>query len=338
VRLLCLFPGENRAGAERLPDWGCLAPGGALPGITVKLRREVRRYRPDIILSHGGVPFRYAVLARGVQERPLIVYRKIGLSGPWLRSWRLPRLALQRWLQRRADWICCVAEDTRREVTGLFRIPAERVSVIYGGVDEQPFAASPAREQARSALGIAAHGAVLMGIGELGWEKHQEAMLRVLAAFRGSGTSAVLLLVGEGPERGRLERLAADLGCAGAVRFLGTRTDVPTLLAASDVVLLTSLTEGLPGVLVEAGMAGVAAVAWDVAGVREVVRDGITGLVPPYRDEQAFAAAVQRVLGDPAAAARMGAAAREFCRERFSMKRCVAEHLQLFRDLLGARG
>jgi glycosyltransferase involved in cell wall biosynthesis len=87
--------------------------------------------------------------------------------------------------------------------------------------------------------------------------------------------------------------------------------------------------------LIEAGVAGVPAVAWDVAGVREVVQDGVTGLVPPYRDEEAFAAAILRLLGDPAGARGMGMAARDFCRERFSMDRCVEQHVELFRELLG---
>lgn len=338
ARLVSLFPGEDAAGAASLPNWECHPRGGGLPGVVSRVRREFQDYRPDLVLAHGGEPFRHAVLARGVRARPAIVYRKIGLTEPWVRSWRFLRIPLHRWLLRRADAVSCVAEDVRREVLGLFGVPAGRNRVIYGGVEAAPFAALPAPGEARAALGVAGDGPVLISVGALGWEKHQEALLRALAAVRARFPQTLLLLVGEGPERRRLEGLATDLGLAAAVRFLGSRDDVPRLLAAADLFLLASLTEGLPGVLIEAGLAGVPAVAWDVAGVREVVRDGVTGLVPPYRDEQAFAAAVLRLLGDRAAARRMGAAARDFCRERFAMDRCVAEHLLLFRDALGERG
>ncbi|HWR97733.1 MAG TPA: glycosyltransferase [Candidatus Methanoperedens sp.] len=338
TRLVCLFPSADDAGAGQLGDWAC-CPRGATPlGVVAWLRREYRRYRPDIVLAHGGVPHRYAVLARGCAARPALVYRKIGLTAPWLRFPRALRLPLHRWLLRRAERICCVAEVVRREVTDLLRVPAARTAVIYEGVAEERYRSSPPRERARAALDIAAVRPVLLGVGALGWEKHQEAMLRALASIRREVPQALLLLAGDGPERGRLERVAVETGAVDAVRFLGVRHDVPALLAAADVLLLTSLTEGLPGVLIEAGLAGLPAVAWDVAGVREVVQDGVTGLVPPFGDEQAVASDVLRLLGDGEAARRMGAAARAFCSERFDLQRCVDAHLRLFQDVLGAGG
>jgi glycosyltransferase involved in cell wall biosynthesis len=174
---------------------------------------------------------------------------------------------------------------------------------------------------------------VLIAVGALGWEKNQAAMLRVLAEIRRTLPETILLLAGDGPERPKLERLAAELGVVAAVLFLGVRQDVPELLAAADLFLLTSLTEGVPGVLIEAGMAGLPAVTWDVAGAKEVVQDGVTGRVTTYQDQAGFTAAVIALLSNPGKAAIMGQAAREFCRERFGMERCVAEHLRLFEEI-----
>jgi glycosyltransferase involved in cell wall biosynthesis len=305
----------------------------------VGLRRILREWRPHILFAHGGGSLLPALIAKGVGEGPVLVYRKIGLTEPWLRKPRRLRLRCHRSLMRRADAIAAVGAAVAVEVLGLLRVPPEKVRVIRQGMDPHALSATPrARERIRMSLGIPPVAPVLLSVGALGWEKHQQAMIRALAAVRGEGRQAVLLLAGAGPERSRLERLAVDLGVATEVRFLGARGDVPDLLAASDLFLLTSLSEGLPGALIEAGMAGVPAVAWDVAGVREVVQDGVTGLVPPFRDERAFTAAVLRLLDDPAAVRRMGAAAGDFCRERFAMDRCVEEHLQFFRELLGGSG
>jgi glycosyltransferase involved in cell wall biosynthesis len=175
---------------------------------------------------------------------------------------------------------------------------------------------------------------VLITVGALEWEKNQGAMLRVLADVRRSLSNIVLLLAGDGPERPKLELLANELGVADDVRFLGVRKDVPELLAAADLFLLTSLTEGVPGVLIEAGMGGLACVTWDVAGANEVVQDTKTGLVTTYRDEAAFAFAVLQLLSEQELSRKMGEAACLFCRDHFSMRRCVEAHIELFSEVL----
>lgn len=337
-RLAVLAPGPDEVGiGADLGERGVTVLHRGWRGVAA-LRGIVRSWKPDLVFAHGGEPLLAAVLARAGGEGPELVYRKIGLSGRWLGRPRWLRLRYHRSLMRRADAIAAVGDAVATEVVSLFRVPRQKVRVIRQGTDPGAFAvAAGTREQLRSSLGVPPSAKVLLSVGALGWEKHQEAILLALAAVRREVPTALLLLAGGGPERGRLERIAVDLGLAGAVRFLGARTDVPQLLEASDIFLLTSLTEGLPAVLIEAGLAGVPAVAWDVAGVREVVRDGVTGLVPPYRDEPAFAAAVLRLLREPDAARSMGDAARNLCREQFSMDRCVEEHLRLFRELLGGR-
>lgn len=335
--LAVLAPGEDEVGFD--VACGRIHPLPPLNGRgRVKaLRRLLHEERPDVVFAIGGEPFKYAVLARGRAMTPKIVYRKIGLSEQWLGRHRWLKLPFQRWLLRRADAISTVGEATRREAIELFHADPSRIRVIYRGMDAERFALPPAiRECIRSSLEITPEQPVLLTVGALGWEKNQAAMLRVLPEVRRSFPAAILLLAGEGPERPKLERLAADLGIAEAVRFLGPRKDVPVLLAAADSFLLTSLTEGVPGVLIEAGLAGLPCVTWDVAGAREVVQDGVTGRVPPYKEEAAVAEAVIELLGNPDRAAAMGGAARAFCRERFDINRCAEEHVRLFEEVLEA--
>lgn len=333
--LLVLFPGDDAIdmAATGVPLHKLAARNAAarLHGLAGALRR----IRPSIVLAHGGTPLKYAVLARCRGAGPIIVYRKIGLVDPWLEQNRRLKLIFLRWLTRRADAISTVGIATRTEAIKLFGAKPERVRVIYRGVAAERFVVPPvARERTRQALAIAPAARVMIAVGALGWEKNQAAMLRILKRVRREIPEVILLLVGDGPERSALERLADKLGVANAVRFLATRTDVPELLAAADLFLLSSWTEGVPGVLIEAGLAGLPCVTWAVAGAGEVVQDGVSGRVTPFEDETALGRAVIEVLKDPGRARAMGEAGRRFCRERFAIQRCVAEHLRLFSDVL----
>ena len=113
---------------------------------------------------------------------------------------------------------------------------------------------------------------------------------------------------------------------------------MPALLHAADVFLLPSLTEGLPGVLIEAGMAGLPAVATKVGSVQDILKDGETGFIVPARDEQAFVAMTLRLLGDRQLRQRLGRQAMEFCRRDFDIRRSVQRHEDLFLELVNGAG
>ena len=118
------------------------------------------------------------------------------------------------------------------------------------------------------------------------------------------------------------------------VEMLGPRDDVPALMAAADILVLTSRPpEGLPGVLIEAGMAGLPVVTTDVPGAREVVRDGVTGLVVAVDDKEGMVGAVLALLGDVELRARMGQAAREHCVREFSLETSVVAWERLISEL-----
>jgi glycosyltransferase involved in cell wall biosynthesis len=142
-----------------------------------------------------------------------------------------------------------------------------------------------------------------------------------------------LLIVGDGPERGRLEALVKQLGLEDTVLLTGARTDVPDVLAALNVAVLSSDYEGIPLSILEFMDAGKPIVATDVGGIPEVIEDGVHGVLVPPRDEAALVAAAADVLRDPEAAREMGARARERCRREFSLDRTVERLQQLYRQL-----
>jgi L-malate glycosyltransferase len=332
--LVVLYPGPDEVGMQGIINGIEALPRTDSLRRVIALRNRFQELRPDIVFAHGGEPLKYAVFARAWNSTPKIVYRKIGLSDQWLGRHRWIKLPFQRWLLGRADAVAAVGQAMKQESVDLFRVAPDKIHVIYQGVDPSRFAMAPGtRERIRTSLDIDASAPVLLSVGALSWEKNQAAMLRILAQVRRDTPETRLLLVGDGPERAKLELQARDLGLSKAVHFLGTRSDVPELMAAADVLLLTSLTEGVPGVLIEAGMAGLPCVTWDVAGASEVVVNGKSGRVTPFLDEGIFASAVLVFLRKQAELKNIGLTEQAVFRMRFSLGRCVQEHAKLFQSL-----
>jgi glycosyltransferase involved in cell wall biosynthesis len=221
-----------------------------------------------------------------------------------------------------------VAEDYRAWLGAA----APRLVVIENGFDlgriERP---GPARREAlRREHGAAAGEPVVGFVGRLAPEKDLPTFLRAFAAAARRAPGLRGIVVGDGPERSAAEALAASLGVAGRVRFLGERSDARALLPAFDVLALSSRIEGLPNVVVEAQLAGVPVVATAAGGSRDVIEEGLTGLLVPIGDAAALGAAIARLAADPALRERIAAAACERARARFAAARMIAETEALY--------
>ena len=131
-----------------------------------------------------------------------------------------------------------------------------------------------------------------------------------------------------------LEQQAAALGVANQVHFLGVQSNVPRILAAADLMVLPSKTEGMPAALIEAGLAGLASVAYDVGGVGEVVEHEVSGLVVPPGELSEFSGAVMALCQDQRRRTAMGAAARQRCLEHFAMSKVARRYEELLIGLL----
>jgi glycosyltransferase involved in cell wall biosynthesis len=202
-----------------------------------------------------------------------------------------------------------------------------RLRVIPNGVDVEVLAAAAAagggRDGVRRALGLTDHHFVVACIGEVGWRKGQEIFLTTAARLRAAHPEAVFLIAGEGSGRDDLERRAHREGLLDVVRFLGFRDDVPALLAASDILVLPSRSEGFPNTLLEGMALGVPVVATRADGIPELVVDGVTGALVDVDDEPRFTAEVARLLDDPALRRRRGEAGRARVRRDFSQSRAM---------------
>jgi glycosyltransferase involved in cell wall biosynthesis len=295
----------------------------------MRLRRVIRSWRPDVVQAHGGEPFAYAAAFASPTQR--IVFRRIGLAPVGAK--RGSARSVYRLLMRRARRIVAVAEAVRRETIDGFGIPPARVITIPRGVDPSRILSDETRLQARRALDIAPDAPVILSLGALSEEKDPIAHLAVLDRVRRDLPDAVHLIAGDGPLRGEIERRAGAGGLNGLARILGNRSDVGRLLASADVILLASRVEGMPGCLIEAGMAGVPAVSYDVAGAAEVVDDGTTGYLARAGDVAGLASHAVQLLQDESLRQRMGTAARDRCGEAFAIDAIAPRYLAIYREV-----
>jgi glycosyltransferase involved in cell wall biosynthesis len=313
--------------------------GLALPGLRLDLRsladlrRLVRRWRPHVIQAHGGETLKYALLA-DTGGSP-VVYRSIGLVAPW--ATRGPRRVAWSGLMRRASATIVVARAVARQLVRVFRIAPSRIVQIPNAVDPRRLRPSRPGREIRAALGIPPGAAVITSVGALTWEKDPLSQVEIAARILGRIPGAVYLLVGTGPLERQVEESIARRGLGRRIRLLGSRTDVPDLLSASDLLVLASAIEGMPASVIEAGLAGLPVAAYAIAGVPEVVEDGRTGRLVPPGDVSGLADAVIGLLEEPELRSAMGPAARERCAAQFDIGAVAPAYLELYRRLKGVR-
>ena len=296
---------------------GRLRALGLDPRVLYRLRSWLRRRRVRAIVAHGGEAYKYAAL---VAPRGLpIVYYRIGAVLPGAR--RPPGRWWHKGLLRRAAMIVCVSEDVRIETRDLFGVPDARLAVIANGRDPDTYFPGPPRMRTLVSIGF---------VGELQPTKRPDWLLRAIAALRAEGLPVEGVLAGDGPLAPELMPRAQAAG----VRSLSRCDDVPGVLRDLDVLLLPSTRqEGMPGVIIEAGLSGVPVVATDVPGVRDVVVHEQTGFIVGVDDLDAAIAALGRLAADHGLRDRMGRAARAHCAQRFSLSASAAEWRHLLGDI-----
>jgi glycosyltransferase involved in cell wall biosynthesis len=298
--------------------------------IGAQLRGVVREWAPELIQAHGGESLKHVVLSR-VNGAP-VVYRRIG-AAPSGMTRGLSRIGHAH-LMRRASHIVAVAEALRNETIDVFGVPPARITVIPNAVDPARIRPRIARTAVRTSLGIPPSASVMMSLGALTWEKDPLAHLEVSATVMAQRPDAIHLFVGDGPLRPVLERAVLARGLQGRVLLLGSRDDVPDLLGAADLVLLASRVEGLPACLIEAGMSGLPVAAYAVAGVPEIVVDGVTGQLVPPGHQEALARATVRLLEDAGARRALGEAARDRCLRAFDIGSVSERYAELYRRMV----
>jgi glycosyltransferase involved in cell wall biosynthesis len=305
-------------------------------------RRELVRLRPDVVHTHAAKAGAVGRVAARLARAPAVVHT---FHGHVLRGYFGPRKErafrlIERGLARACDRIVAVSDEVRDDLVELHVASAAKIDVIPVGFDMRRLSVPPERHAElrgalRRELGLPDDALVVTFVGRVVPIKRADRFLAAALELRDSGAQFVVVGDGEALADVRSSDAARTLG--DRVLFTGYRADVAAIYHASDVVVLTSDSEGTPVSLIEAAACGVPVVGTDVGGVRSVVQDGVTGYVVPP-DASLVAARIATLLEDGPLRARLGAAGRERVQARYAAERLAADHDRLYRELLAQRG
>lgn len=321
---VALAPGHDSGGHDvpRLGDRR-LSPG------TLRALRQTAR-AADVVVAHGSTTLPACSLALAGTGVPFI-YVNIGDPLYWAktlrRRWRVRRMLA------RAARVAAISHGSEATLMRHFGVSRAKVTTIPNGrrAADFPLIEDDARAAARAAFGLPTDRPTVLFLGALSPEKRLDVVIDAIGRLPG----VTLLVVGGGAMRAEMEALAANRA-PGRVVFVG-QSDAPALaLAAADVLVLASDSEGLPGVLIEAGLSGIPAVATDVGWVREIVRDGVTGFVVPRQRADLLSERLGLAI---AGRHELGRAARAHCLAEFEMEVVVSAWERLLTDVAcGRRG
>jgi glycosyltransferase involved in cell wall biosynthesis len=333
VSLMCLSPGDSRMEEEagRCVEsfvtvhfrWRrCLVS-------FAKMTRFLKAGRFDVVHCHLPLADSLGRLAGWFAGVPVLLTTE---HGKFL--WKpLYYLAFERMLVPITDMRICVSRDIleirrRREGT-----PERKLVYIPNAVDTVRFR-SPSRGRASVAAEFGwdpAHP-IVIAVGRLEPEKNYELFIQAIDRIRPRFPSIECLLAGDGKRRAALASLVGSLGLGPHVVFAGVRADIPDLLGAADVFVLSSLKEGLPVSLLEAMAAGKGIVATSVGGIPETIRDGENGFLVPSGDVEALAGGIASLLADEGLRVRLGRSAREDVERDYDLKNVVRRIESLYEE------
>ncbi len=287
----------------------------------------MRRHRIDVVHAHMPRASMPASLAARLSGVPVVISHEHGsVLGPGKRTRRLVDRHI---VARLSDTILAVSEFDRQNLIAHEGIAPERIRVLRNGSTPLPVSAPIRTELAPPGVPL------VVAVGRLAAVKGYDVLIRAAAALRDEGRAVRVAIAGDGPERGALSELIASLGLEREATLLGLRADVGDILAAADVVVMSSHSEGAPLAILEYMAAGTPIVATNVGGIPELIDDGVHGLLVAPGDPAALAAGVARILDDRRLADRLAGAARIRRSTEFDLA-VMVERLQLLYEELFA--
>lgn len=311
--------------AERKPDYLS----------SLRVARFLRAGAFDVVHSHNTQPFLDAAVGTLLaRRRSVLVHTDHARNFPD----KLRYMVLENLLARRAYRVVGVSEHTTENLHRYERIPRRKLVTIPNGIDGRLFEGTVDRAAIRSSLGVPPGARVALFGSRLEAQKDVPTLLAAMAMLAARRPDLHLVIAGQGSLQDDLRARAAALGISARVSFVGVRLDMPDLLRAADLFVLSSIWEGLPMVILEALAAGCPIVSTAVGGVPAAVVDGETGLLVPPSDPSALAGALERMVGDDALRRRVAAAGRALFAERFSAAAMARRYEALYVDGCRARG
>ncbi len=303
-------------------------------GCATRLRQFSDREGAVILHAHQCTPFFQAMLSRGLTGRRPVVFTEHGRHFPDVPSRK--RAIVNRLLLKRHDRLFGCGAAVRQALIDNEGLPESRVKVIYNGVDlktlSQPSAG--ARERIREEFRYSPTDFVAVLVARLHELKDHRTALKAVDEARNRIPGLRLLLAGDGDQRTAIEQTIRERGLEQTVTLAGTRKDIADLLSASDVFLMSSISEGIPLTVIEAMAARRPVVSTAVGGLPELIEHGVSGMLAPSGDASSLANSLIELYQSPALRSQMAEVAARRAQEKFSLQGMLNSYRDVYNDVL----
>lgn len=310
--------------------------------VVPKIVRIIRDNNIHIVHTHlWGANFWGRMVARAVRVPVVITEHNVDI-------WKSPlHFLIDRWLLKKTDCFIAVSEPVRSFYSAKLRVPAEKIKVVYNGIDVAAFSCQSSAVSLNKEFGIKEDEKVIAVIGRLVPQKGVGFFLKACEGLfnangRGLLEKVKVLIVGEGP---LLESFKVSTFQSSTLKdkviFTGLRKDIPEILSITDILVLPSTREGLPMILLEAMAAGVVVIASRVGGTPEVIEDGINGFLVEEGNAESLKRKIEEILNADSRKSNADGRrldeiknnARKTVEEKFSLEKMVAEHEKIYEQI-----
>jgi sugar transferase (PEP-CTERM/EpsH1 system associated) len=304
-------------------------------GCATRLRQFADREGAEILHAHQCTPFFQAMLSRGLTGRRPVVFTEHGRHFPDTPSRK--RAIVNRMLLKRCDRLFGCGAAVRQALINNEGLPESRVEVIYNGVDLKALSkpTAGARERIRAEFGYSANDFVVVQVARLHELKDHQTALKAVDEARHKIPGLRLLLAGDGDQRSAIKQTIRERGLDQTVTLAGTRKDIADLLSASDVFLLSSISEGIPLTVIEAMAARRPVVSTAVGGLPEIIEHGVSGMLAPSGDASSLAASLVQLYQNADLRNQMAEVAAGRAQEKFSLQGMLNSYRDVYDDVLG---
>ena len=308
---------------------------GINPVLLQRLRLQIAEFMPDVVQANGARTLKYGAFARRKIRKGewVLIYRNIGNPGDWMHDWRR-RFFYKMFIIPQLDGVVGVSRITLQRFVEFYNLSIPTTHIPRGVNVSTSMLVS--RNAIRERNHTKSDAPTVIFVGSLSREKRPDRFLRIVSLLKAKLPSICAWIIGEGILRRDLEEQTRALKLESSTIFLGAQTDVASLIHASDLLLLTSDTEGIPGVILEAAVVGIPVVSTNVGGVAECVIDTQTGYLVERDNEERFAKLALELLNDPHKKEQMGERAKAWVEQNFEIGRIASRYLEFYKQLLSS--
>jgi len=321
-------------GAENV-DLSENKPGNFSLSLVRSIVKLIKESDPDVIQCNGSDTLKYMIAASYMIKKKPIVYRNISTISEWLGS--DIKLSVYKKIFSKVDHVTSVGSESIQDLIKTLDYPERQTSVIRRGIPNKKIEGLNYSDKLKSELNLEQNDKVVMHVGNFSPEKNHKFLVEIFKDLKKSHPHIKLICVGDGVTFESISSLVKEEGLDQSIFLLGFRKDIPELLSAADCIVLSSLVEGVPGVILEAAVQEKPAVASNVGGVKEVLLNGKTGFIIDDFEKNTFKSKLVEICENDELRSRLGKNARELVVEQFNPVKNAKKFETLYADLAGKR-